>query len=90
MQLLAMLLWGNFKIDEINKEGVNVVSVKATYDPLATNFSKTKKTTWIAAVPALVPCQIFEFVKLADEDKFQNFLTPVTKTEIWEMPVCAP
>ncbi len=43
--------------------------------------------TWIAAVPDLVPCQVFEFdhliskAKLADEDKFQDHLTPVTKIE---------
>ncbi len=38
----------------------------------------------------LVPCQLFEFdhliskAKLADDDKFQDFLTPVTKIEVCE------
>lgn len=89
---ITLLRWGNIKIDEIVREGADgsgkVVSMKATYDAAATNFSKTKKTTWIAAVPDLVPCALFEFdhliskAKLADDDQFQDFLTPVTKIEV--------
>jgi len=85
---VTFLRWGNISVTEINTDANGkVVSIKATHDPAATNFSKTKKATWIAAVPDLVPCQCFEFdhliskPKLLDEDKFQDYLTPVTKIE---------
>jgi hypothetical protein len=64
-----------------------VLSMKGRSNPGATNFSKTKKTTWLAAVPDLVPLKIFEFdhliskPKLADNENFQDFLNPITKTE---------
>jgi hypothetical protein len=42
--------------------------------------------------PELVPCQLVEFdhiiskAKLTDEDKFQDFVNPVTKTEVSSAP----
>lgn len=86
---VTLLRWGNITITEITTDPASgkITAMKATHDPEATNFSKTKKATWIAVLPDLVPCQVFEFdhliskAKLADEDKFQDFLTPVTKIE---------
>mmetsp|Transcript_4746 Transcript_4746/g.4905 ORF Transcript_4746/g.4905 Transcript_4746/m.4905 type:complete len:635 (+) Transcript_4746:1-1905(+) len=85
---VTFLRWGNFFIDEIVKdEGGKVLSMKGRSNPGATNFSKTKKTTWLAAVPDLVPLNILEFdhliskPKLADNENFQDFLNPITKIE---------
>lgn len=57
---VTLLRWGNVTITEIERVSVEhgaaeanaleVLSMKATHDPDATNFSKTKKVTWIAAI----------------------------------------
>eukprot|EP00600_Ochromonadales_sp_CCMP1393_P001035 CAMPEP_0174984316 /NCGR_PEP_ID=MMETSP0004_2-20121128/17655_1 /TAXON_ID=420556 /ORGANISM="Ochromonas sp., Strain CCMP1393" /LENGTH=790 /DNA_ID=CAMNT_0016236713 /DNA_START=56 /DNA_END=2428 /DNA_ORIENTATION=- len=89
---ITLLRWGNVRITAIEYAGSGansekIVRLRGTYDATATNFSKTKKATWIAAVPDLVPCQVFEFdhlitkAKLTDDDKFQDFVNPVTKVE---------
>lgn len=86
---ITLLRWGNMKISDIQKStDGKIVSMKATYDASATNFSKTKKATWLAAVPDVVPCKLFEFdhliskAKLEEDEKFQDFINPVTKVEV--------
>ncbi len=43
---------------------------------------------FLCVQPDLVPCQVFEFdhliskAKLMEDDKFQDFLTPVTRMEV--------
>jgi len=85
---VTFIRWGNFYIDTIEKnvEG-KVISMTGRYNPDATNFSKTKKTTWLAAIPDVVPLKIFEFdhliskAKLEEDDKFENFINPESKKE---------
>ena len=47
---ITLLRWGNVTITniEIDSTTGNVITVHGTYDPNATNFSKTKKYTWLA------------------------------------------
>jgi len=86
---VTMLRWGNIKISRIESCAVSndVTAIYASYDAAATNFSKTKKLTWLAKVPELVPCKIFEFdhliskAKLTEEDAFQDFINPNSKAE---------
>ena len=86
---ITLLRWGNMKIIAIDKsETGKIVAIRATYDATATNFSKTKKATWLAAIPDVVPCKLFEFdhliskAKLEEDEKFQDFINPITKIEV--------
>jgi hypothetical protein len=47
---VTLLRWGNFFIDAINMgpDGKTIASVTGRYNAEATNFSKTKKVTWLA------------------------------------------
>ena len=49
---VTLLRWGNVTINSIEKDasGSLIVSIHVTYDSTATNFSKTKKLTWLARV----------------------------------------
>jgi glutamyl-tRNA synthetase len=86
---VTLLRWGNMRINEIVKgeDGKTVTVIKATYNAEATNFSKTKKATWLAAVPDVVACKLVEFdhliskAKLEEDEKFQDFVNPVTRLE---------
>jgi glutamyl-tRNA synthetase len=85
---ITLLRWGNVKISAIEKDGAgNVLSLKGTYDAASTNFSKTKKATWLAAIEDVVPCKFVEFdhliwkAKLGDEEDFKDFVNPVTRAE---------
>lgn len=79
---VTIVRWGNVKISKIEKDATSgkVTSITATYDPNATNFSKTKKASWVANVPELVPCVCHEFghlitkSKLEDDEKFTDFV----------------
>jgi glutamyl-tRNA synthetase len=57
------------------------------YLPDATNFSKTKKLSWLANTPDSVPSLIVEFdhliskAKLAEDENFQDFVNPNTRFE---------
>jgi len=42
--------WGNFFVDKIVKNENRVERMEGRYNAGATNFSKTKKATWLAAV----------------------------------------
>ena len=46
---MTLLRWGNVTITaiETGADG-KVTALRGTHDPEATNFSKTKKATWIA------------------------------------------
>jgi hypothetical protein len=61
--------------------------LQVVYDETATNFSKTKKATWLADCPENVPCKLIEFdhliskAKLEEDEVFQDFVNPVTKKE---------
>ncbi len=86
---VTLLRWGNMRINEIIKgdDGKTVITIKATFNAEATNFSKTKKATWLAAVPDVVSCKLVEFdhliskAKLEEDEKFQDFVNPVTRVE---------
>lgn len=83
----TFLRWGNMTVKSMKKSGDSVVSISVTFDPAATNFSKTKKMTWLAAVPDCAEVTMVSFdhliskAKLEEEDSFQDYLTPVTRTE---------
>jgi glutamyl-tRNA synthetase len=92
---VTFLRWGNFFIDKIERDETGkVLSMRGRTNPGATNFSKTKKVTWVAAIPDLVPCKIFEFDHLIskaiikDDENFKDFVNPNSK---WEIPtLCDP
>lgn len=49
---VTLLRWGNFIIDEVVKDASGVITtVKSRHNAEATNFSKTKKATWLAVTP---------------------------------------
>ena len=85
---VTFLRWGNFFIDTITTVDGKVTAMTGRAHPEATNFSKTKKTTWLAKVPDNVPCTLVEYghlitkAKLDDTDNFQDFVNPNTKTEV--------
>jgi len=87
---VTLLRWGNVTITSIvaSEDGSGTITkLSGTYDPAATNFSKTKKATWVAAVSQLVPCKLVEFdhliskPKLAEDDRFEDFVNPHTREE---------
>lgn len=84
---VTFLRWGNMRITAIEKDGDKVKTIRATHDPEATNFSKTRKMTWLAAVPDCVECTLVSYdhlitkAKLEDGDVFQDFINPETKFE---------
>lgn len=87
----TLLRWGNIIIQEIvyQKDRPKVIAeIHGIFHHEATNFSKTKKLTWLANVPQeLVPCRVFEFdhliskAKLGEDDKFEDFVNPVSRVE---------
>lgn len=88
---VTLLRWGNFFIERIvvDENGV-VTAIDARHDPTATNFSKTKKFTWLAHSTDVVPCLLVEFdhliskAKIGDDEDFKDFVNPKTKAEVWE------
>jgi len=85
---ITLLRWGNMKLTKIEKDSSGkVLSMTGVYDATATNFSKTKKATWLAAVEDVVPVKFVEFdhliskSKLGDEEDFKDFVNPVTRME---------
>jgi glutamyl/glutaminyl-tRNA synthetase len=89
-EVVTFLRWGNFHIDKIvrSSDGSKVLSMEGRYDAESTDFKKTKKTTWLAALPEAVPCIIMEFdhliskAKLGDDEDFKDFVNPVSKREV--------
>ena len=85
---VTLLRWGNFDIDKIEKDASGkILSVSGRCNPDATNFSKTKKLSWLSDVPDIVPCKLVEFdhliskAKLEEDDNFQDFVNPTTRFE---------
>jgi glutamyl-tRNA synthetase len=85
---VTLMRWGNFLMDKITKNAQgDVTAIEARFDAHATNFSKTKKITWLAAIPDLVPCQLVEFDHLISQpvikegQDFKDFVTPVSRAE---------
>lgn len=57
---ITLLRWGNFVISRIEKDTDGCVThMHATFDEEATNFSKTKKITWIAAIVSEIIVSIY-------------------------------
>ena len=51
---VTFLRWGNFFIEEVVSDSSGaVVELVAAFNPGATNFSKTKKATWVAATVSI-------------------------------------
>jgi len=73
---VTFLRWGNFLIEEYNKDENSVV---AKFLPDATDFSKTTKLTWLADVTDNIQATLFEFDhlitkrKIEDEENFKDF-----------------
>jgi hypothetical protein len=54
---ITLLRWGNVTITGIDTGADGkVTALRGTHDPAATNFSKTKKATWIADVVSARAC----------------------------------
>lgn len=92
---ITLLRWGNFFIDKIERDSAgNVTGLVGRAHPEATNFSKTKKMSWLAAVPDLVACTLVEFdhliskAKLGDDEDFKDFVNPRTRFE--SVALCDP
>ena len=60
---VTLLRWGNFFVDTITTDAATgqIVSATGRYHPAAVNFSKTKKLSWLSAVPDIVPLTLVEF-----------------------------
>lgn len=56
---VTLLRWGNITITaiETGADG-KVTALRGTHDPEATNFSKTKKATWIANTVLIHPVSL--------------------------------
>lgn len=82
---VTLLRWGNMRIRSIVKEGDQVVRIEGSFDPDATNFSKTKKLTWLAQSAKNVAAEVHEFdhllrkAKIEDTEDFKDFVNPVTR-----------
>eukprot|EP00752_Nemacystus_decipiens_P004043 g3702.t1 len=79
--------WGNVKITKLDKDdGGKVTKLSGEFIPNG-DFKSTKKLTWLAKVPDLVPIVLVEFDYLVTKDKieedenFKDFLNPVTRAE---------
>ncbi|CAM9889371.1 unnamed protein product [Ectocarpus sp. 6 AP-2014] len=79
--------WGNVKIKKVDKDATGkAVKLSGEFIPNG-DFKSTKKLTWLAKVPDLVPMVLVEFDYLVTKDKiedgenFKDFLNPVTRAE---------
>lgn len=87
---VTFVRWGNIRLDKIEKDPSTgkVTSIEGRYDAESTNFKKTVKTTWLAAVPELVPCRLVEFdyliskAKLGDDEDFKDFVNKNSSKEV--------
>lgn len=86
---VTLLRWGNFIVEKMTKDEAGAVtSISARHDPEAKNFSKTRKLTWLAVTPDVVPCTLVEFdhliskAKLGDDEDFKDFVNPRTRAEV--------
>jgi hypothetical protein len=62
---VTLLRWGNVTITAIERGADGkVTAMTGTHDPAATNFSKTKKATWIADVVRTVTAVICPFCQV--------------------------
>ncbi|CAM9482206.1 unnamed protein product [Scytosiphon promiscuus] len=79
--------WGNVKVTKIDKDADGkVTKLHGVFIPNG-DYKSTKKLTWLAKVPDLVPMVLVEFDYLVTKDKieegenFKDFLNPVTRAE---------
>ncbi|CAN0244579.1 unnamed protein product [Pylaiella littoralis] len=79
--------WGNVKIKQIDRDaGGKATKLSGEFIPNG-DFKSTKKLTWLAKVPDLVPMVLVEFDYLVTKDKieegenFKDFLNPNTRAE---------
>ena len=81
-ETVTFLRWGNMDIQKIIKaEDGSVQSITVRFDAASTNFSKTKKCTWLAAVPDCVPAISVKFDHLISKKilgKFRRRMTMMT------------
>lgn len=91
---VTLLRWGNVRVTRIERDAGVVVHVRATYLPDATNFSKTKKLSWLTQSDDNVTASLVEFdhllskAKIEEDEDFKNFVNPVTKRET--LALCDP
>jgi glutamyl-tRNA synthetase len=86
---VTLLRWGNVIISRITRDGDGIVThIYGTYDHTATNFSKTRKLSWLAVSPSNVEVQLVEFdhliskAKIEEDEDFKQFVNPVTLKEV--------
>ncbi|RYY87210.1 hypothetical protein EON63_04395 [archaeon] len=71
---ITLLRWGNVRLTHIERDSSGVVkSMTGEYDAHATNFSKTKKTTWLAENGDVVRCVLVEFDHLISKAKLGEY-----------------
>ena len=72
---MTLLRWGNCKIHTIIKaaDGQTILAMTGTFDAAATNFSKTKKATWLADTPDNVAVTLMEYDHLISKAKVNLF-----------------
>lgn len=91
---VTLLRWGNVRVTEVVRDGDLVVSLRGEYLPDATNFSKTKKLSWLTVSQDNVSAVLVEFdhllnkAKIEEDEDFKNFVNPVTRRET--MAECDP
>lgn len=82
---VTLLRWGNVIIEEVQasttSEGVRVVSgLVGRYDHTATNFSKTKKWTWLTLSQGVFEVEVWDLdhlltkAKIEEDENFADFV----------------
>lgn len=85
---ITFLRWGNMRVKSIElDESQRIHLVRVEYDATSTNFSKTKKITWLANVEENIPLTVVEFdhliskAKIQDEDNYQDHVNYNSRKE---------
>jgi len=85
---ITLMNWGNVVVDEVAKEG-DVVKAMRGHLHLEGNPKDTKlRLTWLAQCEDLLPVRAVTFGhlitkdKLEEEDKFEDFVNPNTRSEV--------
>mmetsp|Transcript_11378 Transcript_11378/g.23011 ORF Transcript_11378/g.23011 Transcript_11378/m.23011 type:complete len:688 (-) Transcript_11378:280-2343(-) len=82
-ETVTLMDWGNVRITQRTEDG----SMEAEYLPEDTDFRRTKKLTWLARIPELVPLVLIKYrhlitkKKLEEEDTLDDIINPRSKME---------
>eukprot|EP01033_Poteriospumella_lacustris_P011548 gene11547-8231_t len=84
---VTLLRWGNVRVTSVVRDGDVVTSLHGVYLPDATNFSKTRKLSWLTQSADNVSAVLVDFdhllskAKIEEDEDFKNFVNPVTRRE---------